>query len=271
MKKFFFLFLLFLTQFGWAQSKISSSDTQWLHQKRYASGRWSAYSYLLKSTGNGKAACFTPQGKTMLESSVSRNHGHHSVTFWHHPNGVVSKAEISQAPDAGIQWYRTSITFNDKGEKTGEETRSHEDLERLTLMDPPFERPTTIIKTQVETAQPCAVIYSNVLAVENFTQFPIMVQFAARKRIISTRVNPGEVCFIDTLIQAQFFQNPEKEGILQIQFAKKRKSVEWIALPAKETKVNPNTTIYTVQVLQKRVKFSPRSPNGRKDVLSPSK
>lgn len=269
MKFFFLLLCFFLTLSGWAQSKISTTDTQWLHQKRYVSGRWSAYSYLLKSTGNGMAACFSPQGQVMLESKVSRNHGHLSVTFWHHPNGVVSKAEISQAPDAGIQWYRTSITFNEKGEKTGEETRSHEDLERLTLIDPPLERPTTFIQTPKETAQPCSVIYSSVLAVENFTQFPIRVQFAARKRITTVRINPGEISLIDTLLQAQYFQNPENEGILQIQFIKNRKMVEWVALPVKETKPHPTTTLYTVQILQKK-KISPKSRSDQKAVPSPS-
>ena len=271
MKKFFLPFLLFLTHFGWTQTKISVSDTQWLHQKRYASGRWSAYSYLLKSTGNGKAACFTPQGKTMLESSVSRNHGHHSVTFWHHPNGVVSKAEISQAPDAGIQWYRTTITFNEQGEKTGEDHRSHEDLERIMLIDPPFEKPSTTVKVPQETAQPCAVIYSNILAVENFTQFPIKVQFAARKKIKTIRIEPGKIAYIDTLIQAQFFQNPAMEGILHIQFTKHRKSGECVALPAEETKLNPSTTVYTVPVLQKRKKISPVSPSFRTTAPSPSR
>jgi hypothetical protein len=260
-----------LTHFGWGQIKVSTTDTQWLHQKKYESGRWSAYSYLLKSTGNGKAACFTPQGKIMLESSVSRNHGHHSVTFWHHPNGVVSKAEISQAPDAGIQWYRTNITFNEKGEKTGEETRSHEDLERLTLIDPPLERPTTIIKIPLETAQPCAVIYSNVLAVENFTQFPIKVQFAARNTIKTYLIPSGKQLAIDTFIQAQFFQNPQKEGILQIQFAKNRKTVDCYALPAEEKKINASTTMYNVQVLQKKKKISPKSRSDRKVAPSPSK
>jgi len=269
MKFFFLLLCFFLTLSGWAQSKISSNDTQWLHQKRYASGRWSAYSYLLKSTGNGRAACFTPQGKIMLESSVSRNHGHHSVTFWHHPNGVVSKAEISQAPDAGIQWYRTTITFNEKGEKTGEETRSHEDLERLTLIDPPFERPTTQVKPAPVTAQPCAIIYTNVLIVENLTQFPIQVQFAARSKIKTYLIPSGKQLAIDTLIQAQFFQNPQKEGILQIQFIKNRKTVEWVALPVKETKPLPTTTLFTVQILQKK-KISPKSRSDQKAVPSPS-
>jgi hypothetical protein len=263
--KFFFLHLcFFLTVSGWAQSKISSNDTQWLHQKKYPSGRWSAYSYLLKSTGNGKAACFTPQGKIMLESSVSRNHGHHSVTFWHHPNGVVSKAEISQAPDAGIQWYRTTITFNDKGEKTGEETRSHEDLERLTLIDPQFERPTTHVKPAPVTAQPCAILYSNVLVVENLTQFPIQVQFAARKKIKTYRIPSGNHIAIDTLIQAQFFQNPQKEGILQIQFSKSNKKWECTTSAFQEKQTNPTTTCYTVQVLQKKKKINPKSRSDRK-------
>ncbi len=279
MKKLLIFSLIFLTHLGWAQTQSSKLDTQWLHQKKYSNGRWSAYAYLLKSTGNGKAACFTPQGKVMFESSISRNHGHHSVAFWHHANGVVSKAEISQAPDAGIQWYKSQIYFNEKGEKLREEHQSHEDLERIMQINPPFEihpsvprpqQPSTPTVPPSKPALPCAVIYSNVLAVENLTAFPVQIQFAARQRIKTCIIAPGESRNVDTLIQAQFFQNPLKEGIFQVEFTQKRKKWECVSMPAIETKTSDSSTQFTVQILQKK-RINPKSRPARTNAPSPSK
>jgi hypothetical protein len=278
MKKLLLFTLIFLAQQGWAQTQSSKLDTQWLHQKKYSNGRWSAYAYLLKSTGNGKAACFTPQGKVMFESSISRNHGHHSVTFLHHANGVVSKAETSQAPDAGIQWYKSQIYFNEKGEKIREERQSHDDLERIMLLDPPFEihpsvpRPNQPFTPTVPPSKPaptCAVIYSNILVVENLTAFPIQVQFAARQRIKTSIIAPGESRNVDTLIQAQFFQNPIKEGVFQVELTQKRKKWECVSMPAIETKTSDSSTLFTVQILQKK-KINPKSRPARTNAPSPS-
>jgi hypothetical protein len=128
------LFLMHLTQWGMSQLKTIPSDTQWLHRSFYPNHHWSAYSYLLFSTGNGQAVCFNPDGKIMFKSEISRNHGHHSVVFTHHQNKVVSKVEESQAPDAGIQWYRSEYYFDDRGIKTGESHDSYDERPGLRVL-----------------------------------------------------------------------------------------------------------------------------------------
>jgi hypothetical protein len=41
------------------------------------------------------------------------------VDFRYHPNGAVSRADYSTMPDGGIQWYRSTTTFDANGKQTG--------------------------------------------------------------------------------------------------------------------------------------------------------
>ena len=147
------------------------------------------------------------------------------------------------------------------------------------LLDPPFEihpsvprpnQPSTPTVPPSKPAPTCAVIYSNILVVENLTAFPIQVQFAARQRIKTSIIAPGESRNVDTLIQAQFFQNPLKEGVFQVAFAQKRKKWECVSMPAIESKTSDSSTQFTVQILQKK-RINPKSRPARTNAPSPSK
>ncbi|MBL7981231.1 MAG: hypothetical protein JNL52_05415 [Flavobacteriales bacterium] len=67
----------------------------------------------------GRSIAYDSAGREIFSYHTRRIGGHASVYFSYHPNGAVSKAEVSDAPDAGIQWYRSTTTFDDKGNRTG--------------------------------------------------------------------------------------------------------------------------------------------------------
>ena len=87
----------------------------------------------------GLTTAYDHTGKEIFRYGTRRIGGHASVHFSYHPNGAVSKAEASDAPDAGIQWYRSTTTFDDQGNQTGFWEQSHEDLTTLRFHTGPDE------------------------------------------------------------------------------------------------------------------------------------
>jgi hypothetical protein len=67
----------------------------------------------------GHSWAYDRSGRILFERQTRRIGGHASVDFSYHPNGAVSKAEVSDAPDGGIQWYRSTTTFDPDGRQTG--------------------------------------------------------------------------------------------------------------------------------------------------------
>lgn len=203
-----------------AAQELKKNDTTVLHKVKYPNGKLSAYSWMLKSTGNGRATCWDPQGKVMFDSEISRNHGHHSVQFDHHPNKVVSRVEESSAPDAGIQWYRTTYYFDEKGIKTGENRQSHDDQLHIRLNDPP-------VVPEKETQQ-CAVLYNNETWFINQTEFTLIVSYTARNETKTDTIASGDTLKMGDMVQAQFFEDPSKTAIFQaIPLKKNKRSEKW--------------------------------------------
>ena len=246
----FTLFLTFVIslQLSFAQHK-TIGDTILLHEEKYDNGKLSARSWLLQSTGNGRATCWNPQGKIMFDSEISRNHGHHSVHFKHHDNKVVSKIEESSAPDGGIQWYRSHFYFDENGNKTGENHDSHEDLIRVRVPEK-REQP----KQETQEIAKCAVIYSNETWFINQTEFTLLVSYSARNETKTDTIASGETIKMGNMIQAQYFEDPSKTAVFKAEPIKKTKrSLKWDFFFQKtaEEKVGGTTSQYYFSIGQK--------------------
>jgi hypothetical protein len=87
----------------------------------------------------GLTTAYDRSGKEIFRYGTRRIGGHASVHFSYHANGAVSRAEASDAPDAGIQWYRSTTTFDDQGNQTGFYQQNHEDLTTLRFHTGPDE------------------------------------------------------------------------------------------------------------------------------------
>jgi hypothetical protein len=88
-----------------------------LHQ--FMNGGVSTKEWRDKDERFGLTTAYDHTGKEIFRYGTRRIGGHASVHFSYHANGAVSKAEASDAPDAGIQWYRSTTTFDDQGNRTG--------------------------------------------------------------------------------------------------------------------------------------------------------
>ena len=67
----------------------------------------------------GRSGAWVQDGRELINFQTRKIGGHASVALNYHKNGAISKAEVSDAPDGGIQWYRSTTTFDENGQRTG--------------------------------------------------------------------------------------------------------------------------------------------------------
>lgn len=122
------LLLLTLAASSSAQPKerTSRTDTGTVVTRFFSSGQVSTKEWRDKDDRWGRSWAYKKNGELIFEGQTRRIAGHASVHFSYHPNGAVSKVETSNAPDAGIQWYRSTTTFDDLGNKTGFSEQGHD-------------------------------------------------------------------------------------------------------------------------------------------------
>lgn len=94
----------------------------------------------------GKTTAYNQKGEVIGEWIISRTAMIAGVHFSFHSNGGVHKAEYSSHPDAGIQWYRSTTTYDENGNKIDFFEQSHDD--HLKLFEP--SRPVVQIDTIVK-------------------------------------------------------------------------------------------------------------------------
>lgn len=123
------LAVLVLTTFYFCSSFWAQKDTI-LHHHKFPNGKTSTL-IVLKDNREGYAKAFDFAGKEIYHSYIRRFGGHASVTFKHHPNGMVREAHYSSHPDGGIQWYNTYTSFDENGNKLSERHYNWDD--RVTI------------------------------------------------------------------------------------------------------------------------------------------
>ncbi len=94
----------------------NDSGTFVLH--RFATGELSTKEWTDPDGRWGRCWAYDRTGRVIYEQQTRRFAGHASVDLRYHPNGGVSQAEFSTMPDGGIQWYRSTTTFDEEGRQT---------------------------------------------------------------------------------------------------------------------------------------------------------
>lgn len=230
--------LIFITVLLLSFNVLSQRDT--LHIHYFPNGKVSTISYLDQDR-KGKVLAYNLKGEVVYEKGIRRIYGSAGVRFSHHENGMVKTACYSSHPDAGIQWYRSTTEFNEKGEKIKEHHDNYEGPGRhptfLEIEDAP---PLKIQKT--DTLQPevdpsvytihkvpnldneirwnekekntpntekeqeiveCATIHQNFVEVVNHTNFRIEVTFIYENKDTVIVLRSGEKIDGPTYVSAQ--------------------------------------------------------------------
>lgn len=109
---------------GRVRTVETDSGTVVLHY--FTSGELSTKEWVDRQDQWGRSSAYKRSGELIFQGQTRRVAGHASVHFSYHPNGGVSKVETSDAPDGGIQWYRSTTTFDEEGNKTGSSEQGHD-------------------------------------------------------------------------------------------------------------------------------------------------
>ncbi len=211
-------FFILLTFVLFSLTALSQRDT--IHIHYFPNGKISTFSYIDENR-YGKAFAYNLKGEVIYENETRRIHGSAGVRFSHHANGMVKTAHYSSHPDGGIQWYRTTTTFNEKGEKISEIHDNYEGPGQPsphilieTVPQPEKTIPETpLVEEQVPTELPvptikkeiveCASIHQNFVEVINHTNFSIKVTFIYQNKDTVIVLRSGEKIDGPTYISAE--------------------------------------------------------------------
>jgi len=248
-----FQFLWFVGQFTYAQlncktlQRRDSSFTSCFHKNKTLSTHlaWE------KDKRSGRATAYNNQGKILYEFYVRKFAGHASVYADYYPNGQVSKVEYSSAPDGGIQWYRKFMQFDLNGNLTS----SHED--GTDNFGNPINSPARMFREEkdqpfkkqepIKDVIACAELYFSVLELKNSTKSSLKVSLKPKHRsgeLKSFIIKEGGSLRVDSVMQAEFFEEPDKSLDIKIEWAKVRKRANFLVQKELPVKTGKTKTVY---------------------------
>lgn len=226
----------------------------------FTTGQPSTVEWTDKDGRFGRSRALKRDGTVIVDHHTRRIAGHASVHFEYHPNGAVSKAEFSDAPDAGIQWYRSTTTFDDQGNRTGFSEQGHDDLHHIpspgTTFTPPAEPfGPTEEPVRVEEVAICQKLFVNEVFVVNATRqaAKARVQVANPSPALGPSEHtlaPGDTLRLGTYSVGQAFEAPEKHVTLEVRrVLRNRKRVAAVgALRTEHAQVTPEHRRYFLVV-----------------------
>lgn len=142
MRQSFTLVLALVVGHTWAQigRKELRTDTGTVVLHHFKTGGISTREWTDQDGRWGSSWAYNKRGEVIFHGQTRRFAGHASVRFKYHPNGAVSRVETSDAPDGGIQWYQSTTTFDEEGNKTGFSEQGRDNYGPIPRMDWPPER-----------------------------------------------------------------------------------------------------------------------------------
>ncbi len=120
------LFASFTLLHAQGREKILNTDSGRVVLHYFNTGKVSTKVWMDKDDRWGRSWAYDGKGKEIFRYQTRKIGGHASAHFSYHPNGAVSKIDVSDAPDGGIQWYRSTATFDENGVQTGFTEQGHD-------------------------------------------------------------------------------------------------------------------------------------------------
>lgn len=172
--------------FAQGRTRTVESDSGRVVLHYFTTGQLSTEEWTDQDDRFGRSRAFKRDGTIIVEHGTRRIAGHASVHFQYHPNGAVSKAEFSDAPDAGIQWYESTTTFDDQGNRTDFREQGHDDLEFIPRPGTTFTQPAeTFTPTEEPVREPavasCQKLFVNEVFVVNSTRETAVIRCTPKR------------------------------------------------------------------------------------------
>jgi hypothetical protein len=130
----------------WSNTFIDSTGTYTV--TFHSNKQVSTITFWDKDNRWGQAWILSADKKVLAFHHTRKVGGHASLYCQYHPNGQVSKAEFSDQPDGGIQFYRCQYEFNEKGDRSyfNQERHEHEWVMNTPPPPPLPEYPSDLIR-----------------------------------------------------------------------------------------------------------------------------
>lgn len=206
------------TLHGQGRVRTIETDSGRVVQHYFTTGQVSTQEWTDKDGRFGRSRAFKRDGTVIVDHHTRRIAGHASVHFEYHPNGAVRKAEFSDAPDAGIQWYRSTTTFDDQGDRTGFSEQGHDDLHVIPRPGTTFTAPVEPVgptedPVRVPEVAVCQKLFVNEVFVVNSTRHAakVRVQVMNPSPALGPAVHtlaPGDTVRLGTYTIGETFEGP---------------------------------------------------------------
>lgn len=253
MRLFCILFVVCLAPRLSAQGRVKEylTDSGRTVVRYFVSGQVSTMEWMDKDDRWGRSLAFKKDGSILVDHATRRIAAHASVHFEYHRNGAVSKCEISDAPDAGIQWYRSTTTFNDRGDRTDFWEEGHDDRGLLPRPDMRLEQPAVLVPP-VPRIDEEPHLFVNEVYVVNKTKWPCAVAVTAihaspALKDSSYVLLPGDSVHVGSYTIGAMFGAPETQMVLKARRSNKKRPLQFG--PALARDVAPERRAYALHIL----------------------
>ncbi|MBL0036586.1 MAG: hypothetical protein IPP26_12690 [Flavobacteriales bacterium] len=171
------LFLTISLLHGQGRTRTVETDSGRVVLHYFTTGQLSTKEWTDKDGRWGRSWAYDRSGQEIFSYQTRRFAGHASAHFEYHSNGAVRKVEVSDAPDGGIQWYRSSTTFDTDGNQTGFWEQGHDNdglIPRVTVRpEPTVEQPQELPLPQAQQIVECQKILVNEVFVVSGSLRPV--------------------------------------------------------------------------------------------------
>ena len=237
------------------REKIVNTDSGRVVLHYFTTGQLSTKEWMDIDDRWGRSQAFARDGRELINHQTRKIGGHASVDFSYHSSGGISKAEVSDAPDGGIQWYRSTTTFDANGVQTGF-TEQGQDNEG------PITRPDVRVMPAPQVAQPIKQeevkeqrMFSTEVFVVNASKYTCRMDVVAKYPSPALQnsnhtIAPGDTVRIGTYSTGEIYENATKHATITAKrwSRKAKKQVAYRILREEVTAVEPEARKYYVVI-----------------------
>lgn len=168
----------------------------------------------------GSVKGYDNQAKELFYYSLRSIGGSALAKITYYSNGQVARVDYSDAPDGGIQFYESTVKFDELGKQTGFSELKYP-FEQITFQkEPAPQKPTTA---------ECAVPVFDQFEVKNATKSKVTLHIKTKnnpnyiKKEFFLTLKPNESIIFDSLVSAQFHPKDEVYDLSIVSYTKKKK------------------------------------------------
>lgn len=224
----------------------------------FATGGISTQEWTDKDDRFGRSIAYDEVGREIFSYHTRRVGGHASAHFSYHPSGAISKVEVSDAPDGGIQWYRSTSTYDEAGNRTGfsEEGRdNYGPLHSPLRIDLPEPTPSEITIPPKQEVMECQQLFVNEVHIMNASSWQVEFNISPKDPSPALQASqfvlaPGQSKLVGTYSVGETFVSPvQRMSVVGTVMNKRGKKKQVGVLLMEQRQIDPQRKAWTYHVM----------------------